>query len=230
LLRRGSRNSHASFNYLAGLLPEMRSDHELRGVHRANSVNRDSDCDPLSDQRKVSLMFAAHLAAGLAIKAAQPKAPTAAVLTGAFLPDLFWIGFAGAGIEPAGDAVFFDGWSHSAASIVVQAALFAFCFYRCGRGVAIAVGLAVLSHLPLDALIHPKPIELWPHASLLLSHPNWSWAQTGLALNKSRYWWVQLAIVIPLLAFYSARAVRNNVPVNLIGASCILVLGIHLFV
>jgi hypothetical protein len=174
-------------------------------------------------------MFAAHLAVGLAIKSAQPKVPTFAVLAGAFLPDLFWIAFAGGGIEPVDDAVFFDGWSHSAASIVVQAALFALCFYRCGRAVATAVGLVVLSHLPLDALIHPKPLELWPHASLLLGHPNWSWAQTTLALNKSRYWWTQLATVIPLLSFYSVRAVKNNVPINLIAASYIFVLGVHLF-
>lgn len=173
-------------------------------------------------------MFAAHLAVGLAIKAAQPKAPAWAVLTGAFLPDLFWIGFAGIGIEPSSDAVFFDGWSHSVASIIVQAILFAICFYRYGGAVVAAVGLAVLSHLPLDALIHPKPIELWPHAPLLLGYPNWSWAQTSLALNKSRYWWAQLTIIVPLLAFYCQKAVKNQVPINLIGASCILVLGVHL--
>ena len=197
-------------------------------MHRTTSADRHSDCNPCFDPRKISLMFAAHLAVGLAIKAAQPRAPTWAVLTGAFLPDLFWIGFAGAGIEPSSDAVYFDGWSHSAASIVVQAALFALCFYRCGRAVVTAVGLAVLSHLPLDALIHPRPLELWPHAPLVLGHPSWSWAQTSFALNKSRYWWVQLVVVAPLLAFYSRRAVKNNVPINLIGASCILVLGVHL--
>jgi hypothetical protein len=175
-------------------------------------------------------MFAAHLAAGLAIKAAQQRAPMWAVLTGAFLPDLFWIGFAGAGIEPPGDAVFFDGWSHSAASIAIEAVLFGLCFYRCDRAAMIAVGLAVLSHLPLDALIHPQPLELWPHAALLLGHPTWSWGQTSLALNKSRYWWMQLVIVVPLLAFYSRRAVKDRLPSNLVVASCILVLGLHLFV
>ena len=173
-------------------------------------------------------MFAAHFAVGLAIKAAQPKAAAWAVLTGAFLPDLFWVGFAGAGIEPSSDAMFFDGWSHSAASIVVEAAIFALCFYRCGQSVVTAACLAVLSHLPLDALIHPQPLELWPHAPLILGHPSWSWAQTSLALTKSRYWWIQLAIVIPLLAFYSRGALENRIPINLIGASCILVVGLHL--
>lgn len=173
-------------------------------------------------------MFAAHFAAGLAIKAAQPKAPTWAVLTGALLPDLLWIGFAGTGIEPPSDATYFDGWSHSAASILVEAALFALCFYSYGRAVVIAVGLAVISHLPLDALIHPKPLELWPHAPFVLGHPSWSWAHASFALNKSRYWWVQLMFVAPLLVFYSRKAAQSKLPLNLIGASCILVLGLQL--
>src|SRR4051812_26825912 len=81
----------------AGLLPEKRRHHELGGVHYTTSADRLSDCDPRFNQREVSLVFAAHLAAGLVIKAAQPKAPAWAVLTGAFLPDLFWIAFALAG-------------------------------------------------------------------------------------------------------------------------------------
>jgi hypothetical protein len=174
-------------------------------------------------------MFAAHLAAGLAIKGAQPKAPAWAVLSGAFLPDLLWIGFAGIGIEPVGDAAFFDGWSHSMASIVMQAVLFALCFHRQGRAVMFAIGLAVLSHIPLDALIHPSPLELWPHAPLVLGHPSWHWGQETLALNKSRYWWLQLAIIVPLLIFYWRRAARK-VPINLIGASCGIVLGLHLMI
>jgi hypothetical protein len=172
-------------------------------------------------------MFAAHLAAGLAIKAAQPKAPTWAILVGAFLPDLLWIGFASAGVEPTQSTTFFDGWSHSVASIIVQAVVFGSCFHRYGRPVMIAVGLAVLSHLPLDALVHPKPLELWPHASPVIGLADWSWGQTALALRKSRYWWLQLAITLPLLAIYW-RASRRQLPMNIIGASSLVVLGLHL--
>jgi len=174
-------------------------------------------------------MFAAHLAAGLAIKAAQPKVPAWSVLTGAFLPDLVWIGFSGAGLEPASDAFFFDGWSHSVASIAVQAILFALCFFRYGRPVMFAVGLAVLSHIPLDALIHPKPLELWPHAAQVLGVPDWSWGQTVLALGKSRYWWTQLTVIVLLLGFYG-KASRPRLPANLIGASCLTVMGLHLII
>jgi hypothetical protein len=171
-------------------------------------------------------MFAAHLAAGLAIKAAQPKAPAWAVLTGVFLPDLLWIGFAGAGLEPAGDAVFFDGWSHSIALIMVQAIVFALCFARLGRPVMLAVGMAVLSHIPLDALIHPRPLELWPHSAWVLGVPDWTWGQATLWLTKSRYWWVQLAVTVPLLGLYW-RASRSRLAPNLIRASCLVVLGVH---
>ena len=172
-------------------------------------------------------MFAAHFAAGLAIKAARPKAPAWAVLTGALLPDLFWIGFAGAGAEPTSDAAYFDGWSHSVASIAIQALLFALCFRRLGRGVMIAAAIAVLSHLPLDALIHPRPLELWPHSPIGLGRPTWAWGQVGSALGKSRYWWIQLAIVAPLLGFYWRR-VSGRLPSNLAAASCLLVIGLHL--
>jgi len=174
-------------------------------------------------------MFAAHLAAGLAIKAIQPTAPAWSVLTAAFLPDLFWIGFAGAGLEPASDAAFFDGLSHSAASILIEAILFSACFARLGRPVMLAVGAAALSHLPLDMLIHPRPLELWPHSSLVLGDPDWQWGQVALLFGKTRYWWIQLAVTLPLLTLYCVRSVRRaQAPANLVAASIAVVLGLHL--
>jgi hypothetical protein len=172
-------------------------------------------------------MYAAHLAAGLAIKAAEPKAPAWAVLTAAFLPDLFWIGCAAVGAEPANSTMFFDGWSHSVMSILIQAAAFALCFHKLGRAVMLAVGFAVLSHLLLDMPIHPVPLELWPHSGLALGHPSWSWGEAQFALHKTRYWWVQLTVIIPLLGFYCLRA-RRQLNANLIAASCLTVVGLHL--
>jgi len=174
-------------------------------------------------------MFAAHLAAGLAIRAIQPKAPAWSVLTAAFLPDLFWIGFAGAGLEPASDAAFFDGWSHSAASILIEAILFSACFARLGRPGMLAVGAAVLSHLPLDMLIHPQPLQIWPHSSIVLGVSDWRWGQVALLFGKSRYWWIQLAVTLPLLTLYCVKSVRKtDVPANLVAASTVIVLGLHL--
>lgn len=196
-------------------------------MHRSTAADRFSDHDPCADQQRRALMFAAHLAAGLAIKGAEPKVPAWAVLTGAFLPDLFWIGLAAVGIEPAGDTVFFDGWSHSVASILVQAILYAMCFYRRGRGVMLALGAAVLSHLLLDMPIHPRPLELYPHAMLVAGPPTWEWAAVPRALGKTRYWWLQLGLIAPLLILYWIK-VRQKIASSLRMASCLMVAGLHL--
>jgi hypothetical protein len=66
-------------------------------------------------------MYAAHFAAGLAIKSYAPKAPTWALLVGAFLPDFFWVAFGLAGIEPSQGTAFFDDWSHSLAMVILWA-------------------------------------------------------------------------------------------------------------
>ena len=101
-------------------------------------------------------MYAAHFAAGLAIKSHAPKAPTWALLIGAFLPDFFWVAFGLAGIEPSQGPAFFDDWSHSLAMIILWACLFALAFWRTGIAVMFPVWLAVISHFVLDLPIHPK--------------------------------------------------------------------------
>jgi hypothetical protein len=59
-------------------------------------------------------MYAAHFAAGLAIKSRAPQAPTWALLIGAFLPDFIWIAFGLARIEPSqGPALSMIGRIHS---------------------------------------------------------------------------------------------------------------------
>jgi hypothetical protein len=173
-------------------------------------------------------MFAAHLAAGLAIRSVQPQAPTWAVLTAAFLPDLLWIGFAATGVESAGDAVFSDGWSHSAASVLLLTLIVPPFFFRLGNSVMIAICAAILSHLLLDLPIHPMPLELWPCSTLVLGVPSWRWGQVTLVLDKSRYWWVQLAITVPLLGFYAFKATREGLGANLVAAIILIILGLHL--
>ena len=69
-------------------------------------------------------MYAAHLADGLAIKAAEP------------LPDLLWLGLSIGGVEVVGRGTWFDGWSHSVASILVQAPLVCALCWRQGFGVS----------------------------------------------------------------------------------------------
>lgn len=172
-------------------------------------------------------MYAAHLAAGLAIKAAQPKAPTWAVLGAVFLPDLFWLVFSLGGLEPVGTGNFFDGWSHSVLSIVIQALVVALLSLRLGRTVALALGSAVLSHLPLDLPIHPRPLQLYPHSSESIGVFYKAWGVQMSWLGKSHYWWVEADVTLLLLVLYAFLALRSGFNANVVMASCILVAWIQ---
>jgi hypothetical protein len=167
-------------------------------------------------------MYAAHFAAGLAIKSRVPKAPTWALLVGAFIPDFIWVVLANRGIEPTDPRAFFDDWSHSLAMTVVWATLFALMFWRRERRVVLAVWMAVFSHFLLDFPIHPKFLALYPHSSL----------HVGIALSGTigamKYWWVQMCVVAALTPIYALGGRRLGFQPNLIAATCIVLLGLHL--
>jgi hypothetical protein len=146
-------------------------------------------------------MYAAHFAAGLAIKVAEPRAPMAALLGLAFLPDLLWLGLSVGGFELVEPGQWFDGWSHSIASIIVQAAIVAMVWWRQGVGVSVALACAVLSHLILDLPLHPAQLEWYPHAT----------AGVGNFLAKSNGWWVEAAIVVCGVSIYVAGSRRAGV-------------------
>jgi hypothetical protein len=88
-------------------------------------------------------MYAPHFAAALAIKSRVPQAPLAALVIGAFLPDMLWMALARLGVEPSQTSVFFDDWSHSLVSVLVLASIPALLFWRSDRMVAVGVWLAV---------------------------------------------------------------------------------------
>ena len=166
-------------------------------------------------------MFAAHLAAGLALKSQVPRAPTSALLVGAFLPDFVWISLATVRLEPTGKENFFDDWSHSLATTTLWGILFAACFWKFGRGVMFAIWGAVMSHFLLDLPVHPKALGLFPHASVRLS--------LGLGqVPRMQYWLLQLAITVVLLILYGVGARRRGVATKPIMASCAYVLAFHL--
>jgi membrane-bound metal-dependent hydrolase YbcI (DUF457 family) len=173
-------------------------------------------------------MYAAHFAAALAIKARAPAAPAWALLVGVFAPDVCWIALAAAGVEPTDPAHYFDGFSHSLASVLVEATAFAALFLRQGRAVAAAVWLAVASHFLLDLPIHPTPLQLWPHSPLSAPWDLWSWGEVKGPLGFSRYWWIQLGVTLPLLAVYLTGARKAAIAPNLAAASAITVLGLHM--
>lgn len=166
-------------------------------------------------------MYAAHFAAGLAIKSRAPQAPTSALLIGAFLPDFIWIGLGLAGVEPSQGPAFFDDWSHSLASILIWATVFSLLFYRKGLAVAFPVWLAVSSHFLLDLPIHPKDLALYPHSPTHLGWGLWS-------IGTRNYWYVQLCVLTVLTFVYAQGAAKLKFPAHLIAATCVLLLGLHL--
>ena len=93
-------------------------------------------------------MYAGHFAAGLAIKATEPRVPTWAVLLGVGFVDILFGLFLLLGIERAhltpgqspGFALDFIDWSHSLLMCLVWAGLFAVLFR--GRGTAVAAWCA----------------------------------------------------------------------------------------
>jgi hypothetical protein len=172
-------------------------------------------------------MYAAHFAAALAIKSRAPAAPTGALMVGAFVPDFVWVGLGLAGIEPSQGPAFFDDWSHSLAMVIVWATLFALCFWRRGPSVVWPVWLAGFSHFLLDLPIHPKNLALYPHSSVHLGWNLWEYGQTPL-WSRTPYWWVQLAVLAVLTFVYAQGARRLRVPVNIIAASCLILLCLHL--
>jgi hypothetical protein len=167
-------------------------------------------------------MYAAHFAAGLAIKVAEPRAPMAAVLASVFLPDLLWLGLSVGGLELVEPGTWFDGWSHSIASIIAQAAIVAAVGWRRGAGVSAALACAVLSHLVLDLPIHPAPLEWYPHAAAGFGNFLHGWAG-GALLGKTNGWWVEAAIVGCGVSIYLAGSRRAGVDKAGAAAAAILV-------
>ena len=165
-------------------------------------------------------MFAAHFAAGVAIKSRVPEAPIRPLLVAVFLPDFIWIALGAAGVEPAAPERFFDGWSHSLVMVLLYAVVFALAFRRMGRAVWLAMFVAVLSHFVLDLPIHPRPLELYPHSAI----------RFDLALgtvDSMRYWVLQIAVIAVLLAVYVAGMRRlREAPARTI-QTCLGVLAMH---
>lgn len=155
-------------------------------------------------------MYVGHFAAGLAIKAREPKAPTWALLVGVGLLDILFGPFVLAGIERAtvtpsispGFSLDYIDWSHSLAMSLVWSVLFAVAFVRYGRSVVFAIGLSVFSHFLMDLPMHPPDLALWPNSTTHLGLGLWRAAPTG-------WWFLELAVIVGLWAFYWFRSRRD---------------------
>jgi hypothetical protein len=155
-------------------------------------------------------MYVGHFAAGLAIKAREPRAPTWALLVGVGLLDILFGPFVLAGIERAtvtpsvspGFSLDYIDWSHSLVMSLVWSILFAAAFARYGRRVMMAIGFAVFSHFLLDLPMHPPDLALWPNSASHLGVGLWRTFPNG--------WWVfELAVIAALWAYYWRRSTAD---------------------
>lgn len=155
-------------------------------------------------------MYAGHFAAGLALKAKEPRAPTWGILLGVGLLDLLFGPFVLLGIERVsvtptvspGFTLDHIDWSHSLVMSLVWSGLFGVLFVRWGRRSAWVMAAAAFSHFVLDLPMHPPDMSLWPGSAVHLGLGLWQALPTG-------WWFVELA-VIGLAGWYYVRRARTS--------------------
>jgi hypothetical protein len=154
-------------------------------------------------------LYAGHFAAGLALKAKEPRAPMWGILVGVGLLDLLFGPFVLLGIEQAsitpgqspGFSLDYIDWSHSLLMSLVWSGLYAALFLRWGGRVAGVMAIAAFSHFLLDLPMHPRDLALWPGSETHLGFGLWQLLPQG-------WWFVELA-VIGLAGLYYVRASRE---------------------
>jgi membrane-bound metal-dependent hydrolase YbcI (DUF457 family) len=169
-------------------------------------------------------MFPGHFAAGLALKVAEPRAPTLGLMVGVGFLDLVFGVAVGLGLEGGGFAHFETPWSHSLAMAVVWSILFAAAYWRLGPRVAAVMGLAVFSHWVLDLFSHNPDMQLWPHSKIELGFGPLFGGLGG---------WLEIAVTAAGLAVYSLWARRPEIPRRRWGAVNVLLaaaLGLEILV
>jgi hypothetical protein len=119
-------------------------------------------------------MFLGHCALGFAAKRVAPRTSLGTLFVAPQLADLLWpvfllLGWEHARIVPSPNPFFqlsFDAYplSHSLLALVVWGVLFALGYRAWGgeRRAALLVGLLVVSHWVLDAVVHRPDLPLYP--------------------------------------------------------------------
>jgi membrane-bound metal-dependent hydrolase YbcI (DUF457 family) len=161
-------------------------------------------------------MFAGHLAVALGAKRAAPDMPLGAFVAASFGLDLLWPVLLLAGVErvriDAGNTAFtplmFEHypWSHSLLLAAVWAGVVSVATAaatRNRRG-ALVVGLTLLSHWFLDAVVHRPDLPVWPGgptAGLGLWH-----SIPGTLLVEGALYVAAIALYLRSFAFRDTRA------------------------
>lgn len=114
-----------------------------------------------------------HVATALILKRAFPKAPMLGLIAGTEAVELLWVGLNLAGIERTELAQGLQSiadvhlvhmpFSHSVGiSVILALITWAVLRWRGFGSIALAMGLAVLSHILLDLMVHARDIALFP--------------------------------------------------------------------
>jgi hypothetical protein len=91
-------------------------------------------------------------------------------------------------------------------------------FWKQGRAVSFATGLAVFSHFLLASPVHLKDLAIYPHSSIHLG--------LGLSqVSRMTYWCLQPGVILVLLAIYLLSARRLRVAGKPVLPNCALVVG-----
>ncbi len=131
-------------------------------------------------------MFIGHFGVGFASKRIAPRASLGTLLVAPLLPDILWPIFLLAGwervrIDPGNTAftpLAFESYpiSHSLVTTIGWAAVFALVYWARTHYVAgtSVVGLGVLSHWFLDALVHRPDLPLYPGGQTFVGLGLWN--------------------------------------------------------
>lgn len=140
-------------------------------------------------------MFLGHFGIGFGARAAAPRASLGTLFLAAQFIDLLWptlllLGVERVRIEPGATAVTplaFEHYpvSHSLLAVAAWALLLALAygFLRQDRRGALLVGLAVLSHWLLDAVVHQPDLPLYPGSAVLAGLTLWDSLPATLAVE-----------------------------------------------
>ncbi|HXI09193.1 MAG TPA: hypothetical protein VNK06_00200, partial [Thermodesulfobacteriota bacterium] len=140
-------------------------------------------------------MFLGHYGVGFAAKRFAPDTSLGVFFIAALLPDLLWPVLVLLGVERVAIApgvtrvsplVFeYYPYSHSLLSVALWAAAFALLYLLAGGGrkTASVLGLAVLSHWALDALVHRPDLPVTPGGGLKAGLGLWDSVAATIAVE-----------------------------------------------
>jgi len=173
-------------------------------------------------------VYAGHFAAGVALKAKVPRAPTWGILLGVGVLDLLFGPLVLAGIERVsltpGQAPGFSldhiDWSHSLFTSVLWAALFGLVFFKHGRRIVGVMMVAVFSHFVLDWVMHPSDLALWPGSTTHLGLGLWRAWPVG-------WWWLELLLIVLMLGYYLRRSRRDHTFGGRASWACAVIVVLH---